>query len=141
MRTIIIGATLIVGIAVLTFEGVYLYRFYTESGTSTQQTSAEEESPDGNSPATAETVFVHRATPENISANSTYIDNPATNDNPEAILFITQNWNPDSSVGTYNDHPVGVWYDDDRQRWAIFNQDQANMTENASFNVRVSEKT
>lgn len=61
-----------------------------------------------------EAVLVHRATPENILANSTYIKNPLTSDNPDAILIVTQNWNPGGSGGTYNDHPVGVWYDADR---------------------------
>lgn len=61
-----------------------------------------------------EAVLVHRATPENILANSTYIENPLTSDNPDAILIVTQNWNPGGSGGTYNDHPVGVWYDADR---------------------------
>src|SRR5918997_4421723 len=61
-------------------------------------------------------VFVHRATSENVSANSTYIDNPLTNGNPDAILYVTQNWNPGGGGGTYNNHPVGVWYDAGRQR-------------------------
>ena len=85
-----------------------------------------------------EAAFVHRATPENVSDNSTYIDDPRTNGNPGAVLSVTQNWNPGGGGGTYNDHPVGVWYDAGRQKWAIFNQDRAAMPEGAAFNVAVS---
>jgi hypothetical protein len=85
-------------------------------------------------------AFVHRATPENISANSTYLDDPLTNDNPDAILYVTQNWNPGGNGDTYNEHPIGVWYDSSRQRWAIFNQDREAMPDGAAFNVAVLEE-
>jgi hypothetical protein len=89
--------------------------------------------------ATLGAVFVHRATPENISANSTYLNNPQTNNEPNVILYVTQNWNPGGDTGTYNDHPIGVWYDSSTQRWAIFNQDREAMPEGAAFNVAVLE--
>lgn len=82
-------------------------------------------------------AFVHHATRENISANSTYLDNPLTNARPNVVLYVTQSWNPGGGSGTYNDHPIGVWYDADAQRWAIFNQDREAMPEGAAFNVAV----
>ena len=90
--------------------------------------------------AAFDAVFVHRATPENISQNSTYLDNPLTNDDPNVILYVTQNWNPGGGSGNYNNHPIGVWYDSGRQRWAIFNQDLEAMPEGAAFNVAVLEE-
>jgi hypothetical protein len=84
-----------------------------------------------------EAVFVHRATPENLSQNSTYLDNPLANGDPNVVLYVTQNWNPGGVGGTYNGHPVGVWYDPSLQRWAIFNQDFEAMPEGAAFNVAV----
>lgn len=85
--------------------------------------------------------LVHRATSDNISANSTYLDDPLINDNPDAILYVTQNWNPrGDETGIYNDHPVGVWYDSGRERWAIFNQDREAMPDGAAFNVAVLEE-
>jgi hypothetical protein len=39
--------------------------------------------------------------------------------------------------GKYNNHPIGVWYDRDRSKWAIFNQDRAAMPVGADFNVAV----
>ena len=85
-----------------------------------------------------DSVFVHRATPESISSNSTYLDNRLINRNPDAILSVTQNWNPEDGDGTYNDHSVGVWYDASSERRAIFNQDRAAMPEGAAFNVLVA---
>lgn len=85
----------------------------------------------------AERVVVHTAEAENISDNSTYLDLPETNGEPGAVVSVTQSWNPGSQTGTYNDHPVGVWYDADRERWAVFNQDREAMPEGASFNVVV----
>src|SRR5829696_2309628 len=98
-----------------------VYLLAQPSTTDTDTVSDEEETAsDGGA---FDAVFVHRATPENISANSTYLDNPQTNDDPDVILYVTPNWNPGGGSGTYNDHPVGVWYDANAQRWAIFNQD------------------
>jgi hypothetical protein len=82
-----------------------------------------------------EVVFVHRATEENVSQNSTKIDHPSSNGNPDAVLVVTPNWNPDDSPGIYNNHPIGVWYDSATQRWVIFNQDLADMPVGAGFNV------
>jgi hypothetical protein len=79
--------------------------------------------------------FVHVATAANITLNWTTIDNPLTNGNPNAIILVTPNWNPGSVGGTYNNHPIGVWYDG--SKWAIFNQDIAAMPANAAFNVLV----
>jgi tRNA A-37 threonylcarbamoyl transferase component Bud32 len=82
-------------------------------------------------------AVVHTADTDNTSANSTYLDISGVNGNPEAMISITQNWNPGSRAGTYNPHPVGVWYDASRERWAVFNQDRAAMPEGVSFNVVV----
>ena len=84
-----------------------------------------------------EVIFVHRTTEENVSQNSTYIDHPISNGNPDAILVVTPNWNPEGSPGIYNAHPIGVWYDSEAQRWAVFNQDLADMPIEGGFNVRV----
>jgi hypothetical protein len=83
--------------------------------------------------ATLHTVFIHHATPENISRNSTYLDGPPN----DVVLVVTQNWNPGGSDGKYNNHPIGVWYDHDRSKWAVFNQDRAAMPVGADFNVAV----
>jgi uncharacterized protein YeaO (DUF488 family) len=89
-------------------------------------------------PATSADVFVHTATAANIYDNVTYIDHPLTNDNPNAIVFVTQNWNPGGVGGKYNDQPIGVWYSSAAQKWAVFNQDYTtDMPVDAAFNVIV----
>ena len=80
-------------------------------------------------------VAVHRAEPENTVDNETYLDHPLANDNPNAILSVTPNWNPGEVGGVYDDHLVGVRYDTDEKRWAILNQDLAQMPQSAAFNV------
>jgi hypothetical protein len=83
--------------------------------------------------------FVHTATAANTSGNHTYIDHPLTNNNPNAIVLVTQNYNPGGGSGTYNDHPIGVWYSNSAQKWSIFNQDNtSSMPDGADFNVIVT---
>jgi LPXTG-site transpeptidase (sortase) family protein len=85
-------------------------------------------------------TFLHEATAENVSAESTYLDDPLVNGKPDAEISVTQNWNPGGGEGVYNDHPVDVRYDADRGRWAVYNTDRAGMPEGAAFNVSLSEQ-
>jgi hypothetical protein len=83
--------------------------------------------------------FVHQADRSNTAGNYTYIDSRLTNGQPDAVLQVTQNWNPGGGDGVYNDHPVGVIYDSKLDQWAIINLDGARLPRGASFNVVVSE--
>jgi hypothetical protein len=78
-------------------------------------------------------VYVHRATAANSVGNWTILNNPVTNNNPNAIVFVTPNWNPGGVGGVYDNHAIGVWYTG--TRWAIFNQDLTPIPNGASFNV------
>jgi hypothetical protein len=80
-------------------------------------------------------VYVHTATTTNVAGDSTILDDPLANGNPNAIVQVTANWNPGGVGGTYNDHAIGVWYTG--SRWAIFNEDLAAMPVGAHFNVFV----
>ncbi len=82
--------------------------------------------------------FVHRAEPDNTFGNTTYLDDPLTNGSPGVPVSVTQNWNPGGGGGVYNDHPVGLFYDEDEDRWAVYNLDEARMPEGAAFNIAVS---
>jgi len=86
----------------------------------------------------AEEGFVHRAELLNIVGNATYIDDPLVNGEPEAGVSVTQNWNPGGGNGVYNDHPVGVGYDEDVGSWFVYNTDNARMPDGAAFNISVS---
>lgn len=73
------------------------------------------------------------------TANETYLDHPLVNGKPGVRLYVTPNWNPGGGGGVYNDHPVGVRYDEARGRWQIFNQDLAPIPDGAAFNVGVAD--
>jgi hypothetical protein len=36
--------------------------------------------------------------------------------------MVTPVWNPGGSGGTYNNHPVGVYYNSGNGQWAIFQE-------------------
>ena len=86
----------------------------------------------------ADRGFVHRAAPPNTVGNATYLDDPLTNGKAEADVSVTPNWNPGGGNGVYNDHPVGVLYDEDVGKWLVYNEDDSRMPEGAAFNVAVS---
>ena len=86
----------------------------------------------------ASAKFVHRARLVNIAGNYTYLDDRLTNGEPDAVLSVTQNWNPGGGRGVYNDHPVDTVYDAQVERWAIYNRDNVSIPTGAAFNVAVS---
>jgi hypothetical protein len=82
--------------------------------------------------------FVHHARLMNTAGDYTYLDNRLTNGEPDALLSVTQNWNPGGGRGVYNDHPVDTVYDAQVERWAIYNRDNVSIPKGAAFNVAVS---
>jgi hypothetical protein len=68
----------------------------------------------------------------------TELEDPLVNGNPEAVVSVTQNWNPAGGAGVYNGHPGGVEYDTERGRWLVYNTDLAPMKEGAAFNMGIS---
>jgi LPXTG-site transpeptidase (sortase) family protein len=88
----------------------------------------------------ADEGFVHRAELVNTVGNATYLGDPLVDGNPNVEVSVTQNWNPGGGNGVYNDHPVGVRYDEDAGEWFVYNEDGADMPQGAAFNVTVSEQ-
>lgn len=86
-------------------------------------------------PTPGSNVFVHTATVGNTSGHITHITHPLADGNPNAILLVTQNYNPGGGPGVDNYVPVGVYYTG--AQWSIFNQNLAAMPVGASFNVMV----
>ena len=82
--------------------------------------------------------FVHRAEPSNTQGHTSFLDDPLTNQKPDAVVSVAQNWNPGRTGGVYNDHPTSVRYHDDAGAWAIHNRDGAPIPDGAAFNVAVS---
>ena len=94
--------------------------------------SAHSQQPDRPQSGCCADVYTHVATTANTSANWTELDNKSTNGNPNAFVVVM----PNRSAGTtFDNHPVGVWYDAMQGRWAIFNQDRAAMPVGAAFNL------
>lgn len=78
---------------------------------------------------------IHTANGNNTSNHFTFINHPDANNNPDAIIFITQVWNPGGTLsGVYNNHNVGVEYANNGY-WRIYNEDLANIPLGASFNM------
>jgi len=85
-------------------------------------------------PNASKSAFAVHATSSNTHGDHVIINSPLTNGHPNALIQITQNFNP---AGVPNPHQVGVRYLTGQHRWAIFNEDGAAMPHNASFNVLV----
>ena len=89
--------------------------------------------------AAGDTGGLHQAFQENISANSTFLGHPLANGRPEVFIFITANWDPGGSGGVYDNSSIGVWYDENAKKWAIFNQDLSSIPDGAAFNFAIRE--
>ena len=75
-------------------------------------------------------VYVHIATASNSAGDFTDLDNNVTNNNPNAVVFVTPNWAPNR---VYDNSPIGVWYHGGH--WSIFNQNKTAIPHGAAFNV------
>jgi hypothetical protein len=82
------------------------------------------------------------ASSSNSKENWIYIDNPVTNNNPNAFVNVTLNWTPGGTGGVYDPHPLGVWYDASVQKWAIFNEGSMDpIPSGAAFNLLLDTST
>jgi hypothetical protein len=61
------------------------------------------------------------------------MDWPALNGDPNALAFVTPNWNPGGSGGVYDNSPLAVAYL--FGQWCIVNENSAAMPIGATFNV------
>jgi len=82
-------------------------------------------------PAPSSRNYIHTAA-DAISASESFteLDASGLNDNPDAVLSVTQLWD-----GLYNDNPVGVFYNPLTSRWNIYNSNFVDMPWMAQFNV------
>lgn len=86
---------------------------------------------------TSTPVFIHQTTAANTNVVGSYINNPLTNGNPNAMLIVTLNQSPGGVSGNTNSRVVGVLYDPTPNQWVIFNVDGAAMPQNVHYNVLV----
>ncbi len=86
------------------------------------------------------TVFTHTATVGTLGGNVTFIDHPLANGHPNALVLVTQNYNPDGiGLGVDNNHHVAVFYHTELRQWGIYNEDGADMPLGAGFSVLIDE--
>jgi len=136
-----VRAALILLCLVLVVECIHVYRFYVDSVPlpGLRATAVRTESltlpTSAASAVPSRSSFVHRVALTNTDGNSTYLDYPLTDGDQDAAVLVTAAWGPG---GVNNPCPVGVFYGTDRERWAIYNQDQAPMPEGATFSVAAS---
>lgn len=101
----------------------------------TTDPSGESNGPDA---AAEEVSFVHDATDANSRGDYTYLDDPATNGDPNAVVLAVLS-SDRGSAGAAADygHNIGVWYEPVARKWAIFNQDRAAVPAGTTFEVVV----
>ena len=86
-------------------------------------------------PDTEAVNYVHTVDAGNIDGFRTVLDHPMLNGRPDAMVYVTQNFNPGGSGGVYNPEHVGVVYSPTTERWSLYNESGADMPMGASFNV------
>jgi hypothetical protein len=86
-------------------------------------------------------AFVHITTTANTLSNYTCIDNPLTNNKPNAVLIVTPNfYNPSGASGLFPTDSLGVFYGNSTgigfsNKWCIFNQ--GGVVVGSRFNILV----
>jgi hypothetical protein len=85
-------------------------------------------------------VFVQTATTANTSGGATYINSPLTNGNPNAMILITPNVDPNGTNQFVSDHPVGAYYNPTLKQWGVLNEDGTSMGVGAHFNIMIGAK-
>jgi hypothetical protein len=77
-------------------------------------------------------AFIHVASANTISGNSSDMSSYFTDGLPNNILLVTPNW---SAGGVYDTHPLGVYYHYETNHWAIFHEDGVPIPAGATYNV------
>ena len=84
-----------------------------------------------------DSAFVHRSDEKNSRGDYTYLSNPTIDGDPNAVVLVMPIPDQESTGDGIYDHNVGVWYEPQAQRWAIFNQDLAAVPSGTTFQVIV----
>jgi hypothetical protein len=84
-----------------------------------------------------DTAFLHRSDEKNSRGDYTYLSDPTIDGDPNAVVLVTLMPDQESSGDGIYDHNVGVWYEPQAQKWAIFNQDRTAVPAGTTFQVVV----
>jgi hypothetical protein len=77
--------------------------------------------------------FLHQLPASGATTAESVIEQSAVNELPDQIVIATQNWNPGTAFGVYNDHQIQVTYAGDR--WRVRNADGVALPNSAAFNI------
>jgi hypothetical protein len=148
---------LFLAVVALVVEGFLIYRWYdhyaapdTASGVATGGASASEKKmPGGTAPEETTAAggtppndvdagpFVHTADDGNSRGDYTYFSDPRIDGDPDAVVLAAPSPGRGEQVGAAYGRNIGVWYEPEREKWAIFNQDMAAVPAGATFEVAV----
>ncbi len=111
-----------------------------EDGTNAAGETAGRSDPDGSADTTptvarrvVQAAFIHRATEENSRGDYTYLADPSIDGDPNAAVFVE----PTAGTGASFGRNVGVFFEPEARRWAIFAQDRTPIPEGTAFEVVV----
>jgi|AntRauMFilla1563_2_1112583.scaffolds.fasta_scaffold00149_10 hypothetical protein len=89
-------------------------------------------------PGASTTRFTHTATAANIIANSTSIDHPELNGNPDATFLFMHYYGVNGAPSQINlPANTGVWYNG--TNWNIYTEDTTDMPEGIAFDIAIGE--
>ena len=84
--------------------------------------------------------FIHIRTDGNSPISyDTCIDNPLTNNRPDAVVFVTANDTPLGITVPAEDSTLGVFYFVTWNKWCIYTEDLSAIASNTAFNVFVGD--
>lgn len=88
--------------------------------------------------------FTHQATAANIGGafgESSEIDNPFLNNNPNASFVFSHYWGENGTSSQVNvDKKVGTWYSTVTGRWNLFTEDISPFPEGTAFDIIVADQ-
>jgi hypothetical protein len=90
-------------------------------------------------PKASKFAFVAKATVANTIGNRTLLNSKLLNGKPNALILVTQDYDPGGAGGVFNDNQVGVRYYKSLKRWGVFNEGGGAMPNGAAFNVLVGQ--
>jgi hypothetical protein len=136
------AVALTVALVILAVEGYFLYGrynlYYDDGIAAVSAVAPEARTLEGPArPETNDVAFVHHTTDKNSQDDSTYLNDPSINGDPNAVILVTPNPKPGSTRSNTYDHYIGVRYDSERRKWAIFDQDRSAVPIGTTFKVVV----
>lgn len=85
--------------------------------------------------------FVHLAKNTNSQGDYTYLSDPSINGDPDAVVLAEPAPAQGTAADGAYDHNIGVWFEPQKRKWAIFNQDVRPVPAGTAYRVTVPRKS